>query len=111
VHLLPRLYDITYAKVNRTCNPEEVKSILSETKEICKINNPYCNFIGALDIKRYSGFKTLQLIINGIKDCLSGGLSQINIYGIAWTPLAYNPNEVPVEIWKEVKKEIKKWIK
>lgn len=74
---------------------------LVEGRQWCQAHG--VRFCGILDMKRYSEFLTPQAIADGVRVMLDSGVVQATIYGLAFTALARNPMEVPLERWLEAR--------
>ncbi|HRR96147.1 MAG TPA: hypothetical protein P5150_05380 [Candidatus Ratteibacteria bacterium] len=90
----------------RTTSSENLQERIREVKETCEANNPYCRFVGCLDIKNYSQFKNEKEIANGVKKILNSGAKFLGIYGLRWTKFFNNPKERDLKIWENTIKQL-----
>jgi len=88
------LIDACYLKSTSNKGFQEV---LSEAKTWCEQRG--VRISGLLDTKTYSSFRTPEDIAQGVRTVLRAGITHVTIYGLAFTPLAPNPKEIPVEHW------------
>jgi uncharacterized lipoprotein YddW (UPF0748 family) len=82
------------------------REALVEGRQWCEAHG--VRFCGILDMKRYSAFLTPEAIADGVREMLASGVAQATIYGLAFTSLARNPAEAPVERWLAARKLLSK---
>jgi hypothetical protein len=88
----------------KTTKNQGFRAVLSQARDWCEQHR--VRISGLLDTKTYSSFHTPEDIAEGVRTVLDLGIPHVTIYGLAFTPLAPNPKEVPVERWLAARKMI-----
>ena len=55
--------------------------------------------VAMLGTENYSQFATPELVADGVRTAVTAGIDEITIYGLAFTSLAPNPEEAPLDRW------------
>ena len=97
-----KLVDTCYLK---SSVPQGFYVRLVQGREWCETHG--VRFASILDMKTYSEFPTPEAVANGVLTMLASGVVQVTIYGLAFTPLAPNPKEVPVDRWLNAREMLK----